>query len=130
MTDEQIEQWKRERDIARAIEDDKDRSVALQKVYDHRDEMQMRCICHQSRRQKEMVEDIKLLQTEMGTVKHELIPLKALNQRTHDWRERIKGGKALLRILKALGAVGVGAGLAKGIDWSALARAMSQAIGG
>ena len=126
MTDEQIEQWKRERDIARAIEDDKDRSIALQKVYDHRDEMQMRCICHQSRRQKEMIGDIKSLQTEMGTVKHELIPLKAMNRNARAWRERIKGGKLLITIVKALGAAGIGAGIAKGVDWNSIMSALTN----
>lgn len=57
MTDTQIRDWKRERDIARAIPDDKSRTEALQKVYDHRDDMMMECIAHQSDRVKEIMKD-------------------------------------------------------------------------
>lgn len=52
MTDDQIKDWKHERDMARAIKNEEDRAVALQKCYDHRDEMMMTCIAHQSERVK------------------------------------------------------------------------------
>ena len=52
MTDEQIKAWKHERDMARAIENEADRNKALQTAYDHRDEMLMTCISHQSVRVK------------------------------------------------------------------------------
>lgn len=52
MTDEQIKAWKHERDMARAIENEADRNKALQTAYDHRDEMMMTCIAHQSGRVK------------------------------------------------------------------------------
>lgn len=61
MTDEQIEQWMVERDMARAIENESDRNKALQTAYDHRDEMMMTCIAHQSKRVKDQgkqIEDI------------------------------------------------------------------------
>ncbi|MGN0846443.1 MAG: hypothetical protein ACI4RA_03550, partial [Kiritimatiellia bacterium] len=58
MTDEQIAAWKKERDIAREIADPESRRKALEAVYDHRDEMQMTCIAHQSKRQKEMIADL------------------------------------------------------------------------
>jgi hypothetical protein len=57
MTEDQIDQWKEERDIARAISDDASRGVALQKVYDHRDDMMMECIAHQSDRVKMILKD-------------------------------------------------------------------------
>lgn len=61
MTDDQIRSWKVERDMARAIENEADRNKALQTAYDHRDEMMMTCIAHQSGRVKtqgKQIEDI------------------------------------------------------------------------
>lgn len=61
MTDDQIRSWKVERDMARAIENEADRNKALQTAYDHRDEMLMTCIAHQSGRVKaqgKQIEDI------------------------------------------------------------------------
>lgn len=61
MNDEQIAQWMVERDMARAIENEADRNKALQTAYDHRDEMMMTCIAHQSKRVKDQgkqIEDI------------------------------------------------------------------------
>lgn len=52
MTDKQIKAWKVERDMARAIENESDRNKALQTAYDHRDEMLMTCVAHQSGRVK------------------------------------------------------------------------------
>lgn len=53
MNDEQIAQWMVERDMARAIVNEADRQIALQTAYDHRDEMMMTCIAHQSKRVKD-----------------------------------------------------------------------------
>lgn len=58
MTDDQIKAWKVERDMARAIENENDRNKALQTAYDHRDEMMMTCIAHQSKRVKDQGEQI------------------------------------------------------------------------
>lgn len=109
MTDEQILQWKKERDIARAIADEASRKVALEKVYDHRDEMQMTCICHQARRQKEMAEEIRSSRRDIETLKEDIIPLKRLNRQAVTLRERFRGAVTLWRILAALGMVSVGA---------------------
>jgi hypothetical protein len=57
MTEDQIKQWRESRDIARAIADDSSRSIALQQVYDQRDEMMMECIAHQSDRVKMILKD-------------------------------------------------------------------------
>lgn len=58
MTDEQIAQWMVERDMARAITNEADRQIALQTAYDHRDEMMMTCIAHQSKRVKDQGKQI------------------------------------------------------------------------
>ena len=109
MTDQQIEDRKKERDIARAIVDPVSREVALEKVYDHRDEMQMRCICHQAQRQKEMAIAITNSKRDIEDLKSEIIPLKALHRRAGQWRERVKGAAFLWRFLALLGAAGFGA---------------------
>lgn len=53
MTDKDIQDWIFKRDLARAIENPKDREIALQKIYDDKDSMMMTCIAHQSKRCKE-----------------------------------------------------------------------------
>jgi hypothetical protein len=57
MTEQQIKDWKHERDLARAISNEEDRNAALQECYDHRDEMMMTCIAHQSARVKLIMKD-------------------------------------------------------------------------
>ena len=76
MTDEQIKAWKHERDMARAIVNETDRQVALQKCYDNRDEMMMTCIAHQGDRVKlimkdhnDMVQSHKTFQAMLAAVK-------------------------------------------------------------
>ena len=78
MTDEQIKAWKHERDMARAIVNETDRQVALQKCYDNRDEMMMTCIAHQGDRVKlimkdhnDMVQSHKTFQSMLAQEKHE-----------------------------------------------------------
>lgn len=78
MTDEQIKAWKHERDMARAIVNETDRQVALQKCYDNRDEMMMTCIAHQGDRVKlimkdhnDMVQSHKTFQAMLAQEKHE-----------------------------------------------------------
>lgn len=57
MTDDQIKDWKHERDLARSISNEADRNTALQECYDHRDEMMMTCIAHQAERVKLIMKD-------------------------------------------------------------------------
>ena len=57
MTDDQIKQWKYERDMARAIHNKEDRDKALRKCYDNRDDMMMTCIAHQGDRVKHIMKD-------------------------------------------------------------------------
>lgn len=101
MTDAQIEQWKVERGIARAIADPESRRVALEKVYDHRDEMQMQCIAHQSRRQKEMMADI-------ADIKRDHPALVAHLHAEQQEEQQRKGATRLLRWLITIGAFGGG----------------------
>lgn len=101
MTDEQIEQWKVEREIARAINDPESRRAALEKVYDHRDEMQMQCIAHQSRRQKEMMADI-------AEIKRDHPALVAHLHAEQRAEQRRQGARRLLNLLAGLGVFGGG----------------------
>lgn len=97
MTKKQIKDWKVERDIARAINDEEDRRIAVQKVYDHRDDMMMKCIAHQSNRVKEIMKD------HADMVKSHL-------QYKEECAER-RGAKKMLAIIKWLAAItGSGAG--------------------
>lgn len=101
MTDDQIEQWKVEREIARAIADPDSRKAALEKVYDHRDEMQMQCIAHQSRRQKEMMDDI-------AEIKRDHPALVAHLHAEQNAEQQRNGAARLLRWLTAIGIFGGG----------------------
>jgi hypothetical protein len=107
MTDEQIKAWKHERDMARAIVDETDRQVALQKCYDNRDEMMMTCIAHQGDRVKlimkdhgDMVQSHKAFQEMLAQERHE--------------KEAYKKVLAVVKWLVALlGAGGVGAAVTR-----------------
>ena len=110
MTDEQIKAWKHERDMARAIVNETDRQVALQKCYDNRDEMMMTCIAHQGDRVKlimkdhnDMVQSHKTFQAMLAAEKHE--------------KEIYKKMLAAVKWLVALGGGGgIGAVLTKFIE--------------
>lgn len=97
MTDDQISAWKVERDMARNIENEADRNKALQTAYDHRDEMMMTCIAHQSGRVKEIMKD------HADMVKSHL-------QYKEECAER-RGAKKVFAVLKWIAAItGSGAG--------------------
>lgn len=102
MTDEQIEQWKVERDIARRSE----KSDLIQAAYDHRDEMMMTCIAHQSSRQKTLIADVAAL-------KEDVKPLKADHAELIAGKERRKGFMMAIKLAKYLVASGLGAALMK-----------------
>lgn len=70
MTDAQIKQWKVERDIARAIKDEEERKKALEKVYDHRDDLQMECIQHQADRIKTCLAKSTNIEAEITELKN------------------------------------------------------------
>ena len=113
MTAEQIEQWKRERDIARAIKDPTERATALEKVYDHRDDMQMECIQHQADRIKKGLEnDLSLsrkfdkIDGRVGKLEEDLKPLKETDKDYRAWKLRAEGAKLLWRLLRYAAAIG------------------------
>ncbi len=116
MTEEQIRNWKVERDIARSIKDENERRAALEKVYDHRDEMQMECIAHQSDRVKaikanleSMKDEVSCMKVEISDVKRDLRPCVETDKEYRIQKERIKGAKAMLMILKWVVVAGGGA---------------------
>lgn len=102
MTDEQISQWKTERDIARAISDDRSRDIAMQKVYDHRDEMMMTCIAHQSARTKGLVSDVAQLKRDME-------PVKATDREFREMKAKRSGFMLAVSAAKYVVAAGGGA---------------------
>lgn len=102
MTDEQISAWKRERDIAREIKDPEERRIALEKVYDHRDEMQMTCIAHQSKRVKDMTSD-------MAAIKKDIEPLKKTQREINEKKVEARGAMKMLKVIKWVAAIGGGA---------------------
>lgn len=113
MTAAQIEQWKRERDIARAIQDPESRRVALEKVYDHRDDMQMECIQHQADRIKAGLENDAVLNAKLDkmggrveSVENELVPLKKTHKEFEAWKLRAQGAQLLWRLLRYAAAIG------------------------
>lgn len=113
MTTEQIEQWKRERDIARAIKDPTERAIALEKVYDHRDDLQMECIQHQADRIKTSLQNDKVLNDKIdkldgrvAKVEGEMKPLKETDREYRAWKLRAEGAKLLWRLLRYGAAIG------------------------
>lgn len=106
MTDDQIKNWKVERDIARGIHDPEERRIALEKVYDHRDEMQMTCIAHQSVR-------VKSLQANMAEVKRDIMPLKKTCNEIETKKIEARGALKFAGILSTIAKIGGGALLYK-----------------
>ena len=106
MTADQIEQWKRERDIARAIQDPKERSIALEKVYDHRDDMQLECIQHQADRIKISLQNDQVLSAKVEKIEADLKPLKESDVDYRAWKLRAQGAQMLWKILRYAAAIG------------------------
>lgn len=93
MTDEQIAAWKTERSIARGIKDPEERRIALEKVYDHRDEMQMTCIAHQSGRVKELLSRSEANSDGLKDLNDRIVPLEAMKKEYEKAKERGIGAK-------------------------------------
>ena len=115
MTKEQVEQWKHERDIARGITDEAQRSKAMQAVYDLRDDMMMHCIQRQADRIKMSLENDELLKTDLtgvkddvSGIKEELKPLKETDREYRDNKLRFQGAAKLWSVLKYVAAIGGG----------------------
>lgn len=108
MTDEQIKAWKVERDMARAIVNESDREIALQKCYDHRDEMMMTCIAHQSGRVKEQGAKIsEIMEHHNAMVKSH----KTFQQMLAKEKGEKECYRKILAVLKWLAALSGGGGL-------------------
>ena len=127
MTEDQIKQWKRERDIARKIEDPESRRKALEEVYDHRDEMQMTCIAHQANRIKQCLENnieternVSEMRTEIKSLRDEMKPLKETDKEFREAKIEARGMKRLIGWVKMACASGLGGALMYLIQhWSA-----------
>lgn len=117
MNDEQIAQWKVERDMARAIENEADRNKALQTAYDHRDEMMMTCIAHQSKRVKDQGSQIDgIMQHHNAMVQsHKTFQAMLANEKSE--KEFLKKILAVIKWIAALGGGGgIGAVLTKVLE--------------
>ena len=55
MTEEQIKTWRKHRDIAKKIEDPVQRQIALDKLYEEKDDLMQECFFKQSKRIKDVV---------------------------------------------------------------------------
>lgn len=113
MTAAQIEQWKRERDIARAIQDPRERAIALEKVYDHRDDMQLECIQHQADRIKTSLQNDQVLSQKIdkidgrvAKVEGDMKPLKETDKDYRAWKLRAQGAKMMWKALRYAAAIG------------------------
>ena len=114
MTSEQIKQWKQSRDIARAISDEGSRKIALEKVYDQRDDLQMECIQHQADRIKKCLAKSESMEKDIANIKCEIAPLKETCTEYNVLKERSKVAMWGARISIAVVAV-VGFETAKGL---------------
>ena len=115
MTAHEIEQWKQSRDIARLIQDPEERSKAMDRVYDMRDDLQMECIQHQSDRIKmtlknaeDLNEEIKGIKVDIAEMKQDMKPCIESDKDYREWKMKIQGGVIMWKILKYLLAAGGG----------------------
>lgn len=108
MTDEQIAQWMVERDMARAIENEADRNKALQTAYDHRDEMMMTCIAHQSKRVKNQGLQIEDIMQHHNAMVQSHKTFQAMLTKEKNEKEVYK---KILSVVKWIAALGGGGGI-------------------
>ncbi len=108
MTDKDISDWIFKRDLARAIENQKDREIALQKIYDDKDSMMMTCIAHQSKRGKEQGEKIDEIMRHHNAMVQSHQTFQQMLTKEQGEKE---GYKKILNALKWLVALGGGGGV-------------------
>lgn len=113
MTEDQIRNWKRERDIARAIQDDDERNRALTAVYDHKDDMMMECIQHQADRVKQGLINDQNIEKEIAKINKDLSPCIESDRDYRKWKLRAEGASIFWKILKYIAAAGGGAAILK-----------------
>lgn len=112
MTDDQISAWKVERDLARAIENEADRNKALQTAYDHRDEMMMTCIAHQSGRVKAQGKQIEDIMQHHNAMVQSHKTFQAMLVQEKNEKEVYK---KMLAVVKWVAALGGGGGIGAAI---------------
>lgn len=113
MTLEQIRNWRRERDIARQIGDEESRKIALQKVYDHRDDLQMESISEQMRKIQVALDNDRLLDARLKKVEKVIEPMRKHINEVRDWKLRVDGAKIFVTLMKYAVALGAGGVVAK-----------------
>lgn len=113
MTAEQVAQWKHERDLARSISDPSERSSAIQKVYDLRDDMMMHCIQRQADRIKTGLANDETMKADIATIKAEMKPLKETDREFREGKLKLKGAKMLWTALRYISTAVGGATLMK-----------------
>ena len=72
MTEEQIKTWRKHRDIAKKIEDPVQRQLALDKLYEEKDDLMQECFYKQSMRIKNVVAMQGDLKNDVKTSKEKL----------------------------------------------------------
>lgn len=107
MTDEDIKKWIQTRDAARAVEHEPDRTILLQKVYDDKDDMIMKCIAHQSDRVKHILVDHNDMVQSHKKYQEELLQRKLQEKNVNKIFTIVKYGATIL------GSTGLGALLMK-----------------
>ena len=109
MTDEDIKKWIQTRDAARAVEHEPDRTILLQKVYDDKDDMIMKCIAHQSDRVKHILVDHNDMVQSHKEYQAELLRRKIQEKSVHKLLTVVKYGATII------GSTGLGAEIMKWI---------------
>lgn len=80
MTEEDVKNWKIERDIAR----DSGKPELLQKAYDHRDDLLLHCVQRQADRVKKLIANDERTEKEIGTIKTDIGEIKVkVNEHEH-----------------------------------------------
>lgn len=116
MTEEDVKNWKIERDIARKS----GKPELLQIAYDHRDDLMMHCIQRQADRVKTLVKNDERTEVEIAAIKKDVGVIKgtvgdheSVVQQIRKGRERFFGAWLLLKVLALIAALG-GSGI---IGW-------------
>jgi len=99
--------------MARRIEDPKKREDAMQEVYDHRDDLQMKCIQHQADRIKTVLADSIVMKADISKIRDEMKPLKESDRAFREAQIEARGMSRLIKWAKYAVAAGGGAAILK-----------------
>lgn len=75
MTEEQIKVWRQHRDIAKQIEDPVQRQLALDKLYEEKDDLMQECFQKQSTRIKNVIANQIEMKDDINQIKGDFITL-------------------------------------------------------